>query len=105
MGVGSWLALQSFGLVSAGKRDLAHELNGKKINKSKRIKGCKETRWFFFSSWSQLARCGPEHMSREGVHFSGEREREIQEEKLRERIQESVLVFILGLLGTSQWLS
>ncbi len=46
MGVGSWLALQSFGLVSAGKRNLAHGLNGKKINKSKIIKGCKETRWF-----------------------------------------------------------
>ncbi len=46
-----------------------------------------------------------EHMAEERVHFSGEREREIQEEKLRERIQESVLVFILGLLGTSQWLS
>ncbi len=66
MGVGSWLALQSFGLVSAGKRNLAHELNGKKINKSKRIKGCKETRWFFFSSWSQLAGCGPE-LKRESV--------------------------------------
>ncbi len=32
-----------------------------------------------------------EHMAEERVHFSGEREREIQEEKLRERIQESVL--------------
>ncbi len=59
-----------------------------------------------------------EHMAEERVHFSGEREREIQEEKLRERVQErgfkrelrgrfqgGVLVFILGLLGTSQWLS
>ncbi len=31
-----------------------------------------------------------EHMAEERVHFSGEREREIQEEKLRERIQERV---------------
>ncbi len=49
-----------------------------------------------------------EHMAEERVHFSGEREREIQEEKLRdfqERFQGGVLVFILGLLGTSQWLS
>ncbi len=91
MGVGSWLALQSFGLVSAGKRNLAHELNGKKINKSKRIKGCKETKWLFFFSWYQLARCGPEHMTQERVHFSGERERvprgrsiQEREEKLRE---------------------
>ncbi len=30
------------------------------------------------------------HMAEERVHFSGEREREIQEEKLRERIQERV---------------
>ncbi len=48
----------------------------------------------------------------ERVHFSGERE--IQEEKLREAEEHmaeerlkrgGVLVFILGLLGTSQWLS
>ncbi len=32
MGIGSWLVLQSFGLVAVGKRNLAHELNGKKIN-------------------------------------------------------------------------
>ncbi len=32
MGVGSWPGLQSFGLVKFGKRNLAHELNGKKIN-------------------------------------------------------------------------
>ncbi len=31
-GVGSWLVLQNFGLVVVGKRNLAHELNGKKIN-------------------------------------------------------------------------
>ncbi len=112
MGVGSWLALQSFGLVSAGKRNLAHELNGKKINKSKRIKGCKETKWLFFSSWYQLAGCGPEHMARERVHFSGEREREFQEDSrargevkrgifkraVRERFQGGVLVFKLGFL-------
>ncbi len=89
MGVGSWLALQSFGLVSAGKRNLAHRLNGKKINKSKRIKGCKETRWLFFSSWSQLAGCGPE-LKRESVdgilkrvHFSGERERSKRSEEFK----------------------
>ncbi len=84
VGRGSWLALQSFGLVSAGKRNLAHELNGKKINKSKRIKGCKETKWLFFFSWYQAGLwCGPAHMAEERVHFSGEREREVQEEKLR----------------------
>ncbi len=90
MGVGSWLALQSFGLVSAGKRNLAHELNGKKINKSKRIKGGKETKWLFFFSWYQAGWVCSEHMAEERVHFSGEGEREIQEEKLRERIQEDV---------------
>ncbi len=51
-----------------------------------------------------------EHMAEERVHFSGEREREIQEEKLRERIQERegrsvTWVFNLGLFDTSQWLS
>ncbi len=90
MGVGSWLALQSFGLVSAGKRNLAHELNGKKINKSKRIKGGEKTKWLFFFSWYQAGWVCSEHMAEERVHFSGEREREIQEEKLRERIQEHV---------------
>ncbi len=84
MGVGSWLALQSFGLVSAGKRNLAHELNGKKINKSKRIKGGKETKWLFFFSWYQAGWVCSEHMAEERVHFSREGEREIQEEKLRE---------------------
>ncbi len=65
MGVGSWLALQSFGLVSAGKRNLAHGLNGKKINKSKRIKGCKEARWLFFSSWYQAGSWSRAHGWRE----------------------------------------
>ncbi len=83
MGVGSWLALQSFGLVSAGKRNLAHELNGKKINKSKRIKGCKETKWLFFFHGIKLA-CGSEHMAGERIHLSGEREIQEREEKLRE---------------------
>ncbi len=54
-----------------------------------------------------------EHMTEERVHFSGERERvprgrSIQERvksALRETFQGGVLVFILGLLGTSQWLS
>ncbi len=32
MGDGSWLVLQSSGLVVVGKFNLAHELNGKKIN-------------------------------------------------------------------------
>ncbi len=53
-----------------------------------------------------------EHMTEERVHFP-EREREFQGEVKRgwrARIQErfkrgGVLVFILGLLGTSQWLS
>ncbi len=51
-----------------------------------------------------------EHMTEERVHFP-ERERESSKEKLREaeelreRFQGGVLVFILGLLGTSQWLS
>ncbi len=82
MGVGSWLALQSFGLVSAGKRNLAHELNGKKINKSKRIKGCKETKWLFFFSWYQAGWVWSR--AEERVHFSGEREIQEREEKLRE---------------------
>ncbi len=38
-----------------------------------------------------------EHMAEERVNFSGEREREIQEEKLRERIQESVKRCVLGI--------
>ncbi len=38
-----------------------------------------------------------EHMAEERVHFSGEREREIQEEKLRERIQELKRMRILGI--------
>ncbi len=58
-----------------------------------------------------------EHMARERVHFSGEREREKfkrtehsrargeVKRELREHFQGGVLVFILGLLGTSQWLS
>ncbi len=53
-----------------------------------------------------------EHMTEERVHFSGERERVPRGRSIQERvksalreIQESVLVFILGLLGTSQWLS
>ncbi len=101
MGVGSWLALQSFGLVSAGKRNLAHELNGKKINKSKRIKGCKETKWLFFFSWYQAGLWFRAHGWRErNSRGRGEVKRE-----LRERFQGGVLVFILGLLGTSQWLS
>ncbi len=51
-----------------------------------------------------------EHMTEERVHFP-ERERESSKEKLREAeelrelFQGGVLVFILGLLGTSQWLS
>ncbi len=53
-----------------------------------------------------------EHMTEERVHFP-ERERESSKEKLREAeehmaeesVQGGVLVFILGLLGTSQWLS
>ncbi len=52
-----------------------------------------------------------EHMTEERVHFP-ERERESSKEKLREAeetlkraLREGVLVFILGLLGTSQWLS
>ncbi len=56
--VADWLRVQeSLKWALAGfaeswaQRNLAHELNGKKINYSKRIKGCKETRWFFFSSW------------------------------------------------------
>ncbi len=32
VGVGSWLVCRVLGLVVVGKRNLAHELNGKKIN-------------------------------------------------------------------------
>ncbi len=108
MGVGSWLALQSFGLVSAGKRNLAHELNGKKINKSKRIKGCKETKWLFFFSWYQAGLWFRAHGWRENSFVRRERNSRARGEvkrELRERFQGGVLVFILGLLGTSQWLS
>ncbi len=40
----------------------------------------------------------------ERVHLSGEREIQEREEKLR-ALRAGVLVFKLGLLGTSQWLS
>ncbi len=101
MGVGSWLALQSFGLVSAGKRNLAHELNGKKINKSKRIKGCKETKWLFFFSWYQAGLWFRAHGWRESSFVRRERNSRARGEVkrgLRECFQGGVLVFKLGFL-------
>ncbi len=88
MGVGSWPGLQSFGLVVLGKRNLAHELNGKKINSSQRIKGCKETRWFFFSSWYQAGLWSRAHGWRERESSFFQRERAFKGE--REHFQERV---------------
>ncbi len=105
MGVGSWPGLQSFGLVVLGKRNLAHELNGKKINSSQRIKGCKETRWFFFSSWYQAGLWSRAHGWREErVHFSREegvqgRERAFSGESFKKsgEIQEGEEKCVLGI--------
>ncbi len=47
-----------------------------------------------------------EHMSRESSFFRRERDPRGEVKRgLRARFQGGVLVFILGLLGTSQWLS
>ncbi len=81
---GRWLVLQSLGLVVFGKRNLAHELNGKKINKSKRIKGCKETKWLFFFSWYQAGLWFRAHGWRESSFVRRERNSRARGEVKRE---------------------
>ncbi len=75
------------------QRNLAHELNGKKINKSKRIKGCKELGGFSSHHGSNWLGVVPE-LKRESVdgilkrvHFSGERERAKRSEEFKSAYQ------------------
>ncbi len=88
--------LQSFGLVSTGKRNLAHELNGKKINKSKRIKGCKETKWLFFFSWYRAGLWFRAHGWRESSFVRRERNSRARGEVKRE-LRESDRRGVLGI--------
>ncbi len=104
MGVGSWLALQSFGLVVLGKRNLAHELNGKKITKVKEQKDVKRLGGFSSHHGIKLAR-GPEHMAGERESsffqreraFKGEREHFQEREEFKKGIQESEEKYVLGI--------